>query len=320
MLDQLIPTLSQARGTPVLDQLIRRKDLTGYLVMFLLSCKVQGLSPDTIRAYRGLVGYFIRFIEQGGVTHPAQVAPDHIRLFLLKQQETCNSISIRTYYRHIKRFFNWLVEERALTVSPMAVIKPPKASKPLIVPFQESSLRRLLFLCDDSTFLGARNKAIILVLTDTGLRLKEIAEIQKSVIDFDRETIKVMGKGAKERVVRIGENTQRAILRYLLRRDDTLPCLWVTEERHLLTKWGIEIMIRKLGKRAEPINVRCSPHMFRHTFATDALENGAAEWEVQSLLGHETLEMTRRYTNTLRSQKAIIGHKKLSPVDNLKLE
>ena len=130
MLDQLIPTLSQAQAYPVLDQLIRRKDLTSYLVMFLLSCKVQGLSPDTIRAYRGLVGYFIRFIEQGGVIHPAQVAPDHIRLFLLKQQETCNSISIRTYYRHIKRFFNWLVEERVLTVSPMASIKPPKVSKP----------------------------------------------------------------------------------------------------------------------------------------------------------------------------------------------
>ena len=229
------------------------------------------------------------------------------------------SISIRTYYRHIKRFFNWLVEERALSVSPMASVKAPKVSKPLIVPFQESSLRRLLFLCDDSTFLGARNKAIILVLTDTGLRLKEIAEIQKSVIDFDRETIKVMGKGAKERVVRIGENTQRAILRYLLMRDDILPCLWVTEERHPLTKWGIEIMIRKLGKRAELTNGRCSPHTFRHTFATDALENGAAEWEVQSLLGHETLEMTRRYTNTLRSQKAIIGHKRFGPVDRLNL-
>ena len=105
----------------------------------------------------------------------------------------------------------------------MASVKAPKVSKPLIVPFQESSLRRLLFLCDDSTFLGARNRAIILVLTDTGLRLKEIAEIQIGAIDFDQETIKVMGKGAKERVVRVGENTQRAILRYLLMRDDTLP-------------------------------------------------------------------------------------------------
>jgi len=78
-------------------------------------------------------------------------------------------------------------------------------------------------------------------------------------------------------------------------------------------------MIRKLGKRAGLANVRCSPHTFRHTLATDALENGAAEWEVQSLLGHETLEMTRRYTNTLRSQKAIIGHKEFGPVDRLNL-
>ena len=100
MLDQLIPALTQARGTSELQQLVRCKDLAGHLAGFLLAGKVQGLSPDTLKAYRGLVGYFIRFLERGGVTQPDQVAPDHIRLFLLKQQQTCNSISIRTYYRH----------------------------------------------------------------------------------------------------------------------------------------------------------------------------------------------------------------------------
>ena len=76
-------------------------------------------------------------------------------------------------------------------------------------------------------------------------------------------------------------------------------------------------MIRKLGKRAGLENVRCSPHIFRYTFGTSALLNGGGEFEVQSLLGHSTLSMTRRYVATLASESAVVGHRKWGPVDNM---
>ena len=127
MLHQLIHTFPQARGTPELRQLIRRKDFTGYLFLFLLSCKAQGLSPATINGYRKFIGLFIQRLGEMGIALPGEVVADHIRLFLLKQQETCNPISVCTYYRHIKCFFNWLVEEGHLERSPMEEMKDTKS-------------------------------------------------------------------------------------------------------------------------------------------------------------------------------------------------
>ena len=120
--------------------------------------------------------------------------------------------------------------------------------------------------------------------------------------------------------MRIGKIAQKALLRYLLMRQDSFPCLWVSEERGPLTAWGIELVIQRLGKRAGIEGARCAPHTFRHTFATQALLNGAGEFEVQSLLGHERLDMTRRYAASLRSEAAVVGHRKFSPVDNMGLK
>lgn len=210
-----------------------------------------------------------------------------------------------------------MVEEETLKQSPMSSIRVRKPPDKIIQPFKLDHIRDLLLLCDDSKFLGARNKAVILTFLDTGLRLTELVNIEIKDVDFYHEIIKVMGKGAKERVVRIGKKTQKALLRYLLMRNDGLPCLWVTEERRPLTHWGIEIMIRNLGKRAGISGVRCSPHTFRHSAATQSLRNGAGLEQVKSLLGHSTLYMTMRYASTINSEDAVIAHRKWSPVDNL---
>jgi integrase/recombinase XerC/integrase/recombinase XerD len=146
-----------------------------------------------------------------------------------------------------------------------------------------------------------------------------MADIQLPDIDFKHEVLKVMGKGAKERLVRMSPMTQRALLSYLKVRKDTLTCLWVNERGNRLTKDGISINIRRLGRRAGLSEVRCSPHTFRHTFATMSLRNGAGELEVQSLLGHSTLKMTQVYTASLKSEYAIEGHRRWAPVGCLKL-
>ena len=128
-----------------------------------------------------------------------------------------------------------------------------------------------------------------------------------------------MGKGGKERLVRIGKKTQRAVLRYFLMRKDDLSYLWIGRGGKQMQRSGMQHMIKNLGTNAGLTDVRCSPHTFRHTFATRSLINGAGEFEVQSLLGHTSLTMTRRYVDTLRSENAVNGHKRFSPVDNMKI-
>jgi integrase/recombinase XerC len=304
---------------PGLNRMIRRGDLTAHLQAFLLTCKVDGLSPASLRDYNQKIGLFVSFCTGVGINKPKQLDAAGIRTFLAKLQETNSQISVADYYRCVKRFLNWMVEEHVLKDNPMDVIRPPKIPKKMIAPFTPDHIKRLLLFCDERKFLGARNKAIILVLLDTGLRLSEAVNIQLADVDFDRETIKVMGKGAKERVVRIGRTAQKALLRYLLMREDDHPCLWVSEERRPLRQEGISQMLKVLKHRANLEGVRCSAHTFRHTFATRALLNGAGEFEVQSLLGHERLDMTRRYAASLRSEEAVAGHRRFSPADNMGL-
>ncbi len=250
-----------------------------------------------------------------------QVTVEHVRLFLLKKKETCNPVTIHNHYRDLKRFFNWLVQEGRLKETPMANIGRPRVPKILIKPFSVDDLKRLLYLCDynNSKFLGARNKAIILVFLETGIRLSEMSNMQIKDIDFTRGIIKIMGKGAKERVVAIQQRTQKALLTYLLMRDDHYGCVWVSEERRPLSPCGIHQMIHELGIQAELENIRCSAHTFRHTAATMCLSNGAGEFEVQAMLGHSTLTITRLYAASINSEKAAEAHKRFSPVEHLKL-
>lgn len=320
VLEHMNHQTSQIGSLSALEHMIAQGDLNGHLKAFLLSCKVDELSPATLRDYEQKIGAFVSFCSEIGATAPNQVTVNHVRMFLLKLQERCRPHSVHDYYGCVKRFFNWMVGEEILATNPMKNTRPPKVPEELIIPFKVEQVKDLLLLCDQNRFLGIRNRAIILTFADTGVRLKEMADIQLQDIDFDRGLIKVKGKGAKERFVGIGKDTQKALLKYLLIRRDSHPCLWVTEERRPMQFRGIQIMIRRLGKRAKLSGVRCSAHTFRHTFGTRAMLNGATEREVQLLLGHTTDRMTKRYTATITSEHVVGRHKHFSPVDNMKLK
>ncbi|MBA7590797.1 Tyrosine recombinase XerC [subsurface metagenome] len=317
LLDHLTTDKTQIGAVSGLDHLTTQNNFEGWLQAFLLSCRVDGLSPATLKNYQYQLGRFASFCLKSKIGARAPIDAQQIRLFFLKLRETNSPISVGDYYKSIKRFFNWLVDEGLIEKSPMQNIKPPRKEERLIRPFSQQDIDNLLLLVSSNRFVDLRNKAIILVFLDTGLRLSELANIQLVDINFNREVIKVMGKGAKERVVRIGKTAQKALLRYLLLRHDNYPCLWVTEERRPLTRGGIQIAVKKLCHRAEITDAKCGPHTFRHTFATQAMLNGASEREVQSLLGHSSQRMTQQYTATINSEHAIKSHERFSPVDNM---
>lgn len=317
-LERLTNNKSQLWLDTTLETLIKKDTLESQLKLFLISCQVNNLSPQSIRFYTQTVMPFIAFCREQNIANPVQITVDVFRLYLLALKQRIKPVSVQDHYRGIKRFFNWLVEEGILHENPMARIHPPKVPKTIIQPFSVEHIKRMLAVCN-KTFAGCRDRAIVLCLFDSGLRLAELTGIELSDMDIDRGIIKVMGKGSKQRLVRIGRETQKAILRYLLRRNDNWPCLWVTEERLPLQAGGIRQIIRRLGKRAGIKDVRCSPHTFRHTFAVTCLRNGLGEFNLQCLLGHSTLQMTRKYVQSLGASDAISAHEKASPVDNMRL-
>lgn len=204
---------TQIGSLSALEHMIALGDLNGHLKALLLSCKVDELSPATLKDYEQKIGAFVRHCTELGITQPADVTVHHVRLFLLNLRQRCSAHSVHDYYGCVNRFLNWMVTEEVLQRNPMASLRPPKVPQKLIQPLNPNHIRELLLHCDDKTFLGNRNRAIILTLLDTGLRLSELAGIQLRDINFDRETIKVMGKGDKKRLVGIGKRTQKAILR-----------------------------------------------------------------------------------------------------------
>jgi len=296
------------------------KGLRGHLDLFLIASKVDGLSKSTLTYYRYQLGRFVDFCIRQGAQELPDVSPSVVRLFFLDLQESGNKpYSLLTYHKAVKRFFNWLVIDGVLQTSPMVNIKAPRCPQYVVKPFSTDEIHRLLTVCSGQRLLDHRNKALILTFLDTGLRLNEMSGIQLADINFDRETIKVMGKGAKERYVRIGREAQKALLRYILGRKDELPCLWVTEERRPLTREGVKVTIRILCHRAEITREKRGPHTFRHSFATMAIRNGANLFFVQSILGHSTLQMVRRYAKSIDSEDAVKAHVKFSPVDNMRV-
>ena len=323
MLDRLLTAKKQTRPNTPLDLLLRPKEgesqFDRLLHHYLVACKVEGKSPKTVDIYSSVIGYFAQFAQANNMPQDAaSISATDIRFYLLSLKERgLGSASVNAYYRALNTFFNWLEAEGFLTRSPMFNIKPPKLDKKVIRPFSRQDIENLLILCSGTNFLDLRNRAIILLFLDTGLRLKELASIQLHDITFDQETVRVMGKGAKERVVRMGKTTQKALLKYLLSRNDDHPCLWVTEERRVMAPSAIQTTIKRFCRRAGISEVKPGPHTFRHTFAITFLRNGGDIFSLQIILGHSSLDMTRRYLSSLGVDDAFAAHQKASPVDRM---
>lgn len=320
VLDHLLNSTIHIGGLSGLDLLPAQNVLVKLLKSYLIAGTIEGKSPKTLKGYCQTISCFVKS-DVAQVSDVHYITAQHIRLFLLSiQQKGVTAFTVSAYYRSLHTFFNWLVAEGFIDQNPMHNIKPPKVPKMVIKPFSAQDIEHLLLLCSGNTFLDTRNRAIILLFLDTGLRLDELSCIGLNSINFDQETIKVMGKGAKERIVRMGKTTQKALLKYLLMREDNYPCLWLTEERKPLKRAGVQIAIKRLCHRAEITDAKPGPHSFRHTAAIACLRNGMDIFTLQEMLGHETLEMTRRYTRSLGADDVIRAHRTASPVDKMKLK
>jgi integrase/recombinase XerC len=304
------------------EQVLQRGDLHGCLVSFILTCIQEGNTEDTITGHKLKISQFVKFALKFKVTLPTQVTPNLVKLFLIYKQEHCSGTTANNHYRELHRFFAYLADENIISESPMIKIHPPKKEQHIVKPFSVDQIKCILDICD-SSFLGIRNRALILVLIDSGLRLAEVTNIKLSDVNIQSNVIRVMGKGEKERVVPIGKKAKLALFSYQKVRNSNLPDLWLTEERTPLSKRGVEITVIRLCKYAGIQGVRGSPHTFRHFFATNSMINGAPDWAVQQIMGHTTLTMTEKYRKTVNSWSAVKFHqgndrqKGFSPADNL---
>ena len=310
---------------------------------FVLTKKTDGKSPRTVQYYEGMLRHFLWYATKANWPSDAgPVTEWHIREFLdyvaseahrwglngngsERCQRPASYSTVHHYYATLRVFFNWCVGEGFLTQSPLAKIKIHNPKPKVIQPYSPGEIAKMLAVCDydyqhNARFLGSRNKAIVLTLLDTGVRVSEIGNINLEDIDTERGWVKITGKGAKERVVRIGANAQKALWRYLVHRPNTeRGQLWLTEEETPLRPDGIQMVIKRLKQRAG-VTSSGNCHRFRHTFALNFLRADRNPFNLQYLLGHSDLRMVRHYTATLGMEDALKAHEKASPADLLNLK
>ncbi len=291
---------------------------------FLLSCKVENKSPATESFYKNILDKFQWFLNKYGIDN---IDATTIRQFLGYLKDSPNrwdskntranrpvcAYTVDRYYTALSALFRWASAEGMIDINPMATIKKPRVQRKIIKGLEPEICHKLLGSFNGKNLNDYRNKAIVFMFLDTGLRLSELANLQLSDINTERGIIKVVGKGNKERLVRIGLKTQKALWNYLARRNSDLEHIWLVKDESLAAN-GIAQMIRNLGKR---IGIQLSPHKLRHSFAISFLRNGANPFELQIALGHSTLEMTRRYTQALGFEDVFKRHVLASPVDRL---
>lgn len=198
-----------------------------------------------------------------------------------------------------RSFFRFLVREGYISLNPLAGIVSPKLEKRLPVFLDVDKVKKLVESPDLKSFLGLRDRAVLETLYSTGMRVNELVGLNIDRVDFIGGTVKVYGKGKKERLLPIGDKALRAIKDYLSKQTKELKdrrALFLNKNKKRLTDQGVQNVVNKYVKTV-CLKEKISPHTLRHSFATHLLDKGADLRSVQELLGHASLSTTQIYTH-----------------------
>jgi integrase/recombinase XerD len=301
--------------------IIEAEDFETALHLFLRDCKIRNLSEHTLKYYRNELTAFRDILEaQELSTNPSNITLNTIRenvIYYMMETLGSKETSINSRLRAIRAFFNYLAKERMISENPAEELSLIKQKKEVIETFSREQLRDILRQPDQESFTGFRDYTLMLLMVETGVRVRELTEICIKDIRWEDSQIRINGKGYKERLVPVQATTKRQLRKYIAVRGDLgTEHLFVTIDNKPLTIRQVQNRIAKYGRMANIKNVRCSPHTFRHTFAKMSVQNGADVFSLQKVLGHTSLEMVRNYVN-LFSSDVFDNHKRFSPVERL---
>jgi site-specific recombinase XerD len=263
----------------------------------------RNLSQRTRKAYLYDLSRFHEFLVtlHGRMPRLGQIDTEAIREYLnhLQVERAYKSTTLARVISSIKAFFDFAVERGELPASPAGRIHTPKQPKKLPIYLVPQELVRLLSAPDGETPSGLRDRAILATLAFTGSRLAEIVGINLKDLDLANRTVRVMGKGSKERIIPLNEIVLEAINRHLnVRRLSDCPALYLNKAGGRLSGRSVENIVRKHTLAAGIFKDGISPHKLRHTFATLLHANEVDLIEIKSLMGHASIASTQIYTHT----------------------
>lgn len=265
----------------------------------------RGLSQNTLKSYRRDLVKLAQWLEGHGHELGSAAREDLLGFLADQMKQGLSPKSVARYLSGFRQFYRWQVRERRLDEDPTALIDSPKLGRSLPKALSEQDVERLLNSPDTDELLGLRDRAMLELMYATGLRVSELTALKLTDVGMNQGVIRVLGKGNKERLVPLGEESLGWLRRYLeearpqLMKGATSAEVFVTARRAGMTRQSFWYRVKYHAENAG-IEKSISPHALRHSFATHLLNHGADLRVVQLLLGHSDLSTTQIYTHIAR--------------------
>ena len=271
-----------------------------------------GVSDNTLSAYRTDLRTLGAFLARHGSSFEQAAEAD---LFgFLSEQSGYSSRTAARRLSALRRFFGYLLRERAIATDPTLRVTSPRLGRTLPRALSEQDVDALLTAPDVATPLGLRDRAMLEVLYATGLRVSELVNLTLSQINLAQGVVRIVGKGDRERLVPVGEEANNWLSKFLaqgraaLLRGKLAESAFLTQRGAGMTRQAFWYLIKRYALKAG-VSGALSPHTLRHAFATHLLNHGADLRVVQMLLGHADISTTQIYTHVARERLKLLHMK-----------
>jgi len=280
----LVHMASRSSPATFTDPTPNNRQLQQWLTAFI-DGRRQGLSPNTIKFYNTCLKPFVASYD---------LTPDGINRYL--SDLSCGPGAKLCYFRAIRAFTNWLVRNDYVNINPIRKVDPPKPKKKILPSLTLDQVKCLIEYADNP-----RDKAIISMLADSGMRVSELAGVKAKDIDWDTRTILIWGKGGKQRRAPFTERTTRLLAEFgvtkvSLVNQNVCANVWGLKRR------AIQDMLFRLTKKT---GMQCNAHTFRRTFASNLHRSGLDIEHIMRLGGWESLDMVVRYTRSVKFEESL---------------
>ncbi|MEJ2589172.1 MAG: site-specific tyrosine recombinase XerD [Deltaproteobacteria bacterium] len=282
-------------------------NINDLLDQFIDYLKVErGLSDNTIAAYSTDLVRLTRFFKKADLSL-VEISQEHMVAYMSFLKTQLSTRSVARNISSAKQFFRFLASEGHILLNPTRLLETPRLAQHLPELLSREQVDRLLSQPDPARKMGKRDCAMLELLYASGLRVSELVGLKVSDVNLESGFVRTFGKGAKERLVPIGEKAREAVEEYLsgerlsLLKGKNLPHLFLNFRGTALTRQGFWKIIKKYAKTAG-IKKTITPHSLRHSFASHLLEAGADLRAVQVMLGHADIATTQIYTHVSRER------------------
>lgn len=292
---------------------------------FIFEIKLRNYSERTIKGYKNNILKFARYMKnEFEIVEIEEISHVHIKSYLnFLKGNGLTEVYINTILKNLRSFYKYCFTE-GYCLNVALKVGWLRERKTIIKTFSDDEIRKMMDVYNYSSYIHARNKCIMAILIDTGIRNFELCQLK--ITDIRETVIYIMGKGKKERVVPISPYLKKIMIKYERIREGYLKNnilhydnYFLSYRNKPLTTEAVERIVRLCGEKANVNkNIRCSPHTCKHYFSQAQLRNGLDVYSLSRLLGHENVTITKRYLQGLKDKEVLELGMKSSPLMNLK--